>query len=164
MGKIPKANNPKIPKMANPATVMRPKQVPDTAKVDHVKHAIVFNFSLLDLDAPFAEQAGMTSAHMPDLFKHLKEFSAKTWDALGKELFGSRNRKTKHHFIDVSSLTPTAQKRFNDLFDGDADEKFYSLRHGGKWRLFGLRIEGVFFAMWWDVTHEQICESKGANN
>ena len=62
------------------------------------------------------------------------------------------------HFVSVDQLIPEAQKRLQELRLDDFDELF-SLRCTGKARIWGMRINNVFSALWWDANHE-ICPAE----
>ncbi len=78
----------------------------------------------------------------------LRPFESMTWG----EIEGSR-----HHFISRGSIIAAAQKRLRDTRQDDVDELF-SLRLGGKKRVFGIRDGSVLRLLWWDPKH-QICPS-----
>ena len=90
------------------------------------------------------------------IFPKLREFETMTWsDILLKG-------KKQNHSIAVDSLNKVAQERLEAL--QIEAEDVYSLRLGGKLRLYGLLIENVYHILWFDDDHEDnttcVCRSK----
>ncbi|MCU7816542.1 MAG: hypothetical protein KZQ81_15420 [Candidatus Thiodiazotropha sp. (ex Rostrolucina anterorostrata)] len=61
------------------------------------------------------------------------------------------------HLIQVRDLCRAAQKRLVEIQQDDIDELF-SLRLGGKERVWGIRDQSVLKILWWDPNHE-VCPS-----
>lgn len=57
------------------------------------------------------------------------------------------------HFIDVDNCSTKAQKRLKEI-DLDDVEQLFSLRIGGKKRIFDWRRGSVFYVLWWDPDHK----------
>jgi len=91
----------------------------------------------------------MTSAVIEDVIFRLKELESMTWTEI--------EQGTHSHFVEVTKLIPDAQKRLSALRLDDFDVLF-SLRIKAKPRLWGIRINNIFHALWWDPDH-QVCPS-----
>lgn len=88
-----------------------------------------------------------------DIRPKLLEFEKLTWGELASQAKG-RGSGIKHHHVQVSCLTRSAQKRLRkDLLYDDLDDIF-SLRLTGKIRLYGIIIERVMNLVWFDPRHE----------
>ena len=79
------------------------------------------------------------------MVQRLKGYEGMTWTQI---------QQARHnHFIEPREIIPKAQRRLRDLGRGETDALF-SMSLGGKIRLWGVRRDGVFFALWWDPNHE----------
>lgn len=58
-----------------------------------------------------------------------------------------------NHPIDVDNIIPAAQRRLEEIGQGDTDV-LYSLRIGGRRRIWGIRELNTFRVLWWDPNHE----------
>ena len=47
-----------------------------------------------------------------------------------------------------------AQKRLTDLHLDETFEDLFRFRVGGKKRLWGFEVDGVFHVLWWDAEHQ----------
>lgn len=95
----------------------------------------------LDWDGPFGWR-GLTAEKIFDLIIHkLKQFETMTW--------GEVEGATGSHFVDVTAIVKEARKRLPVIGMGDTDQLF-SLRLGGKPRIWGVRDAAVFRMLWWD--------------
>ena len=62
------------------------------------------------------------------------------------------------HFVDVDNCSREAQKRLEEIKLDDL-EQLFSLRIGGRKRIFGWRREAVLYVLWWDPDHK-VCPSE----
>jgi hypothetical protein len=90
----------------------------------------------------------MSESEFKNLLRRLKSFETMSWP----DIEGSDS-----HFVDVEQIIPEAQRRLSELKLDDF-EQLFSLRIGSKPRLWGMRINNIFLALWWDPEH-QICPS-----
>ena len=88
--------------------------------------------------------------------KVLYGLSGQTWS----QIFGAsggRTHGTNSHFIDITGCTKEAQVQANKI--GLNEDRLFSLRLGGKPRLFGvIEPNGCFFVIWYDPNHD-VCPS-----
>jgi hypothetical protein len=84
-----------------------------------------------------------------DLHDRLSAFEGMTWQQI--------QQSAKSHFINVSTISKTAQEDLSSRKLDDVDQVF-SLRLTGAKRVFGLLREGVLDILWWDPDH-QVCPS-----
>lgn len=90
----------------------------------------------------------MEEAHLREIVAKLQGFELNTWLEIARG--GSHN-------VGVSRLIPAAQKRLQELKLDDLDD-LYSLRINAKTRLWGMKTNNVFSALWWDCDHA-VCPS-----
>lgn len=76
-----------------------------------------------------------------------------TWAQIEAMKAGGR---PKHHSQDVETFDPKAQKDFRRAKLGETfgDEKMFRFRLGGEQRLWGIRRQQTFHAVWWDLDHK----------
>lgn len=80
-------------------------------------------------------------------------FLKKLEGCVHSEVFGPR-----HKFIKIESLCPRAQKRLQEIELDDLDG-LWELHMSGKVRIWGHRVEHVFYPVWWDPDHT-VCPSR----
>ncbi len=66
---------------------------------------------------------------------------------------GGRTAGTNSHAVPVQNLARKARKRLVEIKQDDLDELF-SLRIGGRKRVFGIRDDPTFHILWYDPHHE----------
>ncbi len=88
---------------------------------------------------------------------HLANRETMTWAEIEMPS-GGKKSGTNSHSIPCNKLCKEARKRLQKLNLDDIDELF-SLRVGGKVRIWGIRRGRVFQILWFDFEHE-VCPSK----
>lgn len=104
----------------------------------------LWSFVVVDIEGPW----GFSSMEMRDLvdvLNHLKNFEGMTWVDI--------ERNTGSHPIEVKDIINTARKRLRKLRQDDIEELF-SLRIGGRKRIWGIRVRDTLRILWWDPNHE----------
>lgn len=84
-----------------------------------------------------------------EITKKLGQLESQTWPEIAQK--GS-------HAVEVWKLIPEARERLKHLKLDDLDT-LYSLRFTGKERVWGIRSNDVFSALWWDPEHA-ICPAQ----
>jgi hypothetical protein len=88
--------------------------------------------------------SGLTSSHIDPL--HAK---CKDWETMrASELFGQGGNK----LIPFANLCKLARKRLEEIELDDLDG-LWELRLSGKRRVWGTRLEHIFYLIWWDPDH-----------
>src|ERR1700741_4618787 len=118
-------------------------KMPRTAASNAAAMQPLWSLRILDLGGPWCSGA-MGGNTLVDVLRRLKAFETMTW----REIEGKGS-----HFVDVSGCCKKARDRLVELRHDDADSLF-SLRFGGKPRLYGVRDENVLAILWWDPDHE----------
>ncbi|MEQ6332814.1 hypothetical protein [Sphingobium sp. MK2] len=113
--------------------------------------AMSFRWSLDRFDwlGPFSCKEMTPQVFSSTIISHLQAFDAMTWNEI--------DGPTGSHFVSVSDLIKPARKRLVEIGMEDTDQLF-SLRCGGKPRIWGIREIAVLRVLWWDPEHE-ICPS-----
>lgn len=81
----------------------------------------------------------------------VREYCSRTWGEIEQD-------RKRDHAVEVSRLCKRAQERLVALKLDDLDV-LHRFRFSGTERLWGLRIEHKFFALWWDPDHV-VCPSR----
>lgn len=92
-----------------------------------------------------------------EIYTKIRHFETNTWHIIERERHGKKG-KSKHHYISISDIISTAQKRLQKLDLDDVDQLF-SIRLKGKLRIWGIRTFSYFKVLWFDFNHE-ICPSQ----
>lgn len=83
-----------------------------------------------------------------DIAAHLKSYEQLTWADIRK----------RDHPVAISNLIPKAQKRLEQVGQGDIDE-LWRVRFTGMQRVWGIPHLDEFRVLWWDPEHE-VCPSR----
>lgn len=90
------------------------------------------------------------------IFPKLREYENMTWADI------QVSAKKQNHYINTDSLNKIARDRLASL--QIEAEDIFSLRLGGKLRLYGLIIDGVYHILWYDNNHGDnetcVCRSR----
>ena len=82
-----------------------------------------------------------------DIAAHLKSYEQLTWGEIRK----------RDHPVQVSNIIRKAQKRLEEVGQGDIDQ-LWRVRFTGIQRLWGIQHLGEFRVLWWDPEHS-VCPS-----
>lgn len=85
-----------------------------------------------------------------DISQKIRQFEEMTWAEI-------KRYKKKHHSISVHLLNPEARQYLIKQHLDDYD-KVFSFSIGGKKKIIGIRIDGIFNVLWYDPKHA-ICPS-----
>lgn len=136
-----KKKSPRKPRQKqNPAAVSKdPRSYPASLN----KRNFRWNTEEVDLDGEYGWSKVELKALFNEIIPKLQQYESMTWG----EVEGAES-----HFVDVDNCSRKAQKRLGEI-DLDDLEQLFSLRIGGKKRIFGWRRESVFYVLWWDPVH-----------
>lgn len=107
----------------------------------------VWLFSSIDFDGPWCPKK-LTGNDLVWLVDRLRDKEMMTWHEI--EADGS-------HHIATERVISDARKRLREIRRDDLD-RLWSMRLGGKERLWGVKNGDAFSILWWDPEHE-ICPS-----
>lgn len=112
---------------------------------------MTFRWSLdsFDWDGPFSCGTMAAREFTETVIAHLKAHEGRKWG----EVEGSES-----HFVEIDKIIKVASDRLPTIGMQDTDQLF-SLRHGGKPRVWGTRDLAIFRVLWWDPEHA-VCPSK----
>ena len=129
------------------APTKRPRRAPE---LTHNTEKVAWRFGWMDHD-------GIWSWNQVDAAKHLEiqqklgHWEDKTWAQILSE------DPSAQHTVEVSALIKEAQNRLVEKKLEDCDTLF-RFRLTGTERLWGARMENIFYLLWWDPDHE-VCPS-----
>ena len=92
-----------------------------------------------------------------DIFTSLKNFELSTWGDIEKATHD--DGRSKNHFLKISELSKTAQRRLEEL-KLDDNESIFSLRLDNKKRILGFRTLNYMDILWIDLNHEVCLSTK----
>jgi len=86
-----------------------------------------------------------------DIGEKLKSYESMTWRQI-------RNKHSRDHVIsDLGRIIPEARKKLLALKLDDFE--LWRLRFGGDERFWGVKINHIFYALWYDPLHK-VCPSR----
>jgi len=145
----------KQPKIASrPGPVeKRPRRFPTTG---HNSEQVAWRFGWIDRDEACRWSFESVAADkLAEIIKKLGDWEGKTWAQILTE------DKKAQHDVALESLIPDAQAQLQKMKLDDFDALF-RFRFSGKERLWGVRIDNIFYLLWWDPEHE-VCPSTKRN-
>lgn len=113
--------------------------------------SILFCFDRFDFTGKWLDKGEKNVHDVWDIFSKLQHFERMTWADL------ACNSK-RDHPIPFTKINPEAQKKAADLCL-DLYDEIWSFHLNGKKRLWGVKDERFFLAIWWDP-HHKICPSE----
>ena len=122
------------------------KENPD----DFLKKTPIWSFKLMDKDHPKWSLKVQKNLY-EDIILKLKDYEGLTWAEI-MQASGGRSHGTNNHYEPIDELCKEARDRIVNL--GIYTDSVFSLRCGGKKRLYGTFDSGVFFIIWFDSEHE----------
>jgi hypothetical protein len=84
------------------------------------------------------------------ILSKLAAFENMTWRQIKEQTYGGKG-KSSNHFVEVANLNKRAQLRLGQL---QLTENIFSLRLGGKVRIYGVLQSQVLEILWYDPEHE----------
>jgi len=86
----------------------------------------------------------------------LFELTHTSWSELATQQTGpAHKRRPKHHSEQIADLCKEAQDRIVELhLDETFGDELFRVRFGGTGRLWGYKLDGTFYVLWWDRDHK----------
>ncbi len=106
-----------------------------------------WRFQRLDWGGPWCPKQIKASGKLTEIIEKLGNIETATWTQI------KSRTSMKSHLIPTEKLCKDAQKRLVQLKLDDWGQIF-SLRLSAKERLWGFLRGNVFYALWWDPTHQ----------
>ena len=107
----------------------------------------LWSFALVDIGGPWCFSV-MKGQKLTAVLEHLRTFESMTWTEI---------QQAGSHPISTDKLVNDARRRLQQI-NLDDYEEIFSLRLGGKPRIWGIRTGRVLQILWWDPNHE-VCPS-----
>lgn len=139
-----KSKPPKKPSLKREPPVVKSPRGGGKVK-DVSTKTIAWHIRKIDIDGPWGWQNIEPDRLWKNIHAKMSSFESMTW---GEVMTGK-----KHHLVDVSRISPKAQKRLDEIGQVDTDQLF-SFRLSGKERIYGIRVSDIFEILWWDPNHE----------
>ena len=126
----------------NPAISKSPK----IGKIPREDGAIVFSFLRFDGQHKWCESKDLTTHDFWEIGEKLKSFEQTQWKHLAAD-------QEYHHSVPFYKISKEAQE-IAEALGIDDYEQIWSIRLTGTQRLWGVRDEQYFIAIWWDPDHQ----------
>lgn len=141
-------------KKRSPKNIIRPslKKAPRIIEepISTESKTIVWHINIIDRYGNWGWNKVNKKIFWGYIFKKIESFESMTWSEIKKN-------KKSNHSIEVSKICHDAQNRLIEIEQDDIEELF-SLRIGGKKRIWGIRDGRVLKILWWDPNHT-VCPS-----
>jgi hypothetical protein len=111
------------------------------------KKTVVWGLDYLDMEGEWGWVHCQANS-IPQILKFMRNLER----CVHTDVFGAR-----HKFIKLDAICPAAQKRLTEIELDDLDG-IWELRVSGQKRIWGHRVEHVFYPIWWDPLHT-VCPS-----
>ena len=120
----------------------------------------IWRFDKIDRNGKFAFDIRRKDFQHKEFMDKLISYSSMTWSEIRNQTHDGG--KSKHHFLNVDSLSKPAQERIAVLRLEEDTDRIYSFALQNKLRIVGLRDNSEFHVLWYDPNHE-VCPSKKRN-
>ena len=117
----------------------------------------VWLFDKLDKNGEFAFDVNSPDFNHKDFLSKMIEYSLIPWAAIKKQTHDEN--KSKHHYLDYSSLSKEAQDRIKALDMESLTDAIFSFAFNNTLRIIGFRDGEYFHVVWYD-RHHSFCPSK----
>ncbi len=118
---------------------------------------IVWLFDNLDMAGEFAFDVNREDFHHKEVMEKMIAYSSMTWAEIKRQTHDGG--KSKHHEIDVESLSLKAVERIRAKHLEEATDSIFSFALQNKLRILGIREGRFFHVLWYDPEH-QACPSQ----
>ncbi len=118
-----------------------------------LKEKPIWRFDKLDRSGKFAFDLSRKDFDCKEVLQKLIEYGDMTWDDIGKQQH-DYSRRSKHHYLDISSLSKDALIRIRECHLLEETETIYSFSLQNLLRIIGLRRGAEFHIVWFDPKHE----------
>lgn len=137
----PCENNPKCTNRTCPISNRRAKFGANPDSIYSTKPS--WNFSKCDNDSRWAfTEKTLGNAFWTVIMPKLKDYEQQTWGKIEGD---------NSHFVNKDTLNKCARDRLDEL--KITEDRIFSLRLGGKLRIYGLRPKFTLFILWYDNDH-----------
>ena len=120
---------------------------------------VQWRFDRLERNGKFAFDLSRADFDHREVLEKIIAYSNMTWSDVKKQTH-DRKGKSKHHFLDMSSISADGRDSFKSRgFEGVYDDSIFSFSFQNKLRIIGIRENEKFYAVWFDPQHE-FCPSK----
>ena len=113
----------------------------------------VWVFDMLDRHGKFAFDISSDIFEHKDFLEKMIFYSNMSWSEIKKQTHDKG--KSKHHFLELSKLSPQALERVKHLgYDKSFSDQIFSFAFNNTLRIIGIRIDEKFHVVWYDKEHK----------
>ena len=112
----------------------------------------VWCYDKLDRDGPFAFDTARDDFQHREVLEKIIAYSNMTWADIRKQTHDKKG-KSKHHFLEVESLSAQARERLKAKRLEEHSDSIFSFALQNKLRIIGIREDERFHAVWYDPEH-----------
>lgn len=117
----------------------------------------IWLFDRLDKNGEFAFNVTSPEFDHKDFLSKMIEYSVISWAKIKMQTHDKN--KSKHHYLEYSSLSKEAQDRIKALNMENETDAIFSFAFNNTLRIIGFREGQFFHAIWYDKNHK-FCPSK----
>lgn len=117
---------------------------------------IIWRFDWLDKAGSFAFDLRRPDFDHREILEKIIAYSNMTWLEVKRQTHD--NGKSKHHFLEMGTLSSDAVERVCAKQLQGYDDSIFSFAFQNKLRIIGIRVGRMFYAVWFDPQH-QFCPS-----
>ncbi|SFO94039.1 hypothetical protein SAMN05216343_10158 [Oscillibacter sp. PC13] len=120
---------------------------------------VIWCFDNLDTAGAFAFDLARIDFNHREVLQKIISYSNMTWSEVKRQTHD--NGKSKHHFLDIESLSSDATCRIRAKRLEERSDSIFSFALQNKLRIIGYREDEKFHAVWFDPQHEFCPSHKG---
>ena len=117
---------------------------------------VIWKFDKIDRNGKFAFDINRPDFNHKEFLEKMINYSTISWNIIKQHTHD--NAKSKHHFLDVQTLSKDAQDRIKQLHIEEYIDNIFSFAFTSKCRIIGIREDEYFYVLWYDPNH-QVCVS-----
>lgn len=138
-----------------------PLETKHTATQSYHERPITWTFDRVDMDGEFAFDLNRIeeNEHVREILEKQVSFSKMSWQEIKTATHDAKG-KSKHHNLEIESLSAEAKRRIEKLqLSEDDRDSIFSFALQNKLRIVGIKEEPFFHVLWYDPEHK-VCPSK----
>ncbi len=135
------------------------KQVVKVQTDSTINETPIWRFDKIDRDGKFAFDLSRKDFKHQEVLQKLMEYGNMKWGEISKQQH-DKSGKSKHHYLDIESLSHEAEIRINVKCLEEDTDRIYSFALQNLLRIIGIRDGAEFHIVWYDPNHEFCPSSK----
>ena len=119
----------------------------------------VFRFEILDRNGDYAFDLNRKDFNEHDFLEKMIAYSRMAWTDIDQQTHDKG--KSKHHYLTpYERLSKEARARLAQMQLDDFSDSIFSFAFTNLTRIIGIRIDDIFYVLWYDAHHEVYPTSK----